>query len=562
MGKIKKVNINGKEVMPFTIPSGIVMTDVRCAKRLLEKIPELGVWTTKSIGVKERVVPERYEVEHPLPDKEYGFREPIITQLDSGTFVNAVRLVNPGKDKFKDQLLEAKLPTNRVINCSVFGGSIEEIVSVIDTVNDVVDIREINGSCPHSEKGGMLIGTDPKLVYDYTKAGVQAARGRPVIFKLTPNTDKIGLLAKAAKEAGAIGVSLINTVGPQKVYFEDQPVLYSPMGGGISGDAVRERGLECLREVRSAVGSDFLVFMMGGIKRASDARVAFANGASVVGIGTGLVGMIEFGIKNYFSELVKDIENGTSNADRLLRTVDMSYRKVKITRIENQNCNYKIFRTDTVMKAEPGQFVFAMLPGNRMPNGKPGEKPFSVMDDEPLTLGVMERGYFTEQFNSLKEGDYFYVRGPYGQEVEVKYGSDVVLVGGGCGIAGLNLLAKRFSEVANVVSLLAAKDRQHLGDLSSFEKYGQVHVATEDGSLGIKGTALDLMRKVDIGDYFFNCGPRAMIDAVLPLQRSFAEPENIYSSLDYITRCGIGICGSCVDKKGRRTCVEGPFMNA
>jgi dihydroorotate dehydrogenase (NAD+) catalytic subunit len=62
-------------------------------------------------------------------------------------------------------------------------------------------------------------------------------------------------------------------------------------------------------------------------------------------------------------------------------------------------------------------------------------------------------------------------------------------------------------------------------------------------------------------NYFFNCGPKAMIDAVLPLELRLISPEKIYSSVDYMTKCGVGVCGSCADKKGRRTCIEGPFMN-
>lgn len=95
--KIEKIQIGEKEVMHFTIPSGIVMTDVSCAERILKRIPEIGIWTTKSIGVNERVVPERNEVENPLPNKEYGNREPIFCQVDNDTDLNAVRLVNPGR---------------------------------------------------------------------------------------------------------------------------------------------------------------------------------------------------------------------------------------------------------------------------------------------------------------------------------------------------------------------------------------------------------------------------------------------------------------------------------
>ena len=233
----------------------------------------------------------------------------------------------------------------------------------------------------------------------------------------------------------------------------------------------------------------------------------------------------------------------------------MSYQKVKIEDRLDSGCDFRIFRTDGSMQADPGQFVFAWIPGI-------GEKPFSVMDEDPLTLGVLERGEFTKQFNELQKGDSFYVRGPYGREVNVPEDSNVVLVGGGCGIAGLYLLAKRFSEKSQVLTLLAAKDRDHIPYQQEFRERGDVEIVTEDGSLGSRGLVTDLMRDLDLkeGSYFFNCGPMAMVDAVSPLELEISDSERVYSSVDYMTRCGVGICGSCADEKGRRTCVEGPFM--
>ena len=219
-------------------------------------------------------------------------------------------------------------------------------------------------------------------------------------------------------------------------------------------------------------------------------------------------------------------------------------------------CDFKIVRTSGAIEAEPGQFVFAWIPGV-------GEKPFSVMDDNPLTLGVLTRGDFTERFNALKRGDEFYFRGPYGKKVDVADRSDVVLVGGGCGIAGLYLLAKK-AKTSRLVTLLGAKDKFHMPYVDKFRKYGEVHIAIEDGSFGIKGNVSDLfdIAKLNRGSKFYNCGPRAMIEAVLPLELAVSSPDMVYSSVDYMTSCGVGICGKCADDRGRRTCVNGPFMPA
>jgi dihydroorotate dehydrogenase (NAD+) catalytic subunit len=302
---------------------------------------------------------------------------------------------------------------------------------------------------------------------------------------------------------------------------------------------------------------------MGGIGTAQDIRdYRKAAGDRVVfGIGTRLKRMTEDELAEYFPTLVSDLENGTDNAEGLLKKVDMSYRKVRVEEVVNPDCDLKVYRTDISIDVKAGQFVFAWIPGI-------GEKPFSIMDDNPLTLGVLEKGYFTRHFNSLKVGDEFYVRGPHGKGVEenISNGKGVVLVGGGCGIAGLYLLAKQLSGGFDIVSLLGAKDKKHLPYLGKFHMFGDVRVATEDGSIGTQGTVVDLFSEairedlVRKGDYFFNCGPRAMVEVVLPLELEVSAADRIYSSVDYMTRCGVGICGSCADSRGLRTCVEGPFM--
>ncbi|MCX6708105.1 MAG: dihydroorotate dehydrogenase, partial [Candidatus Woesearchaeota archaeon] len=132
---------------------------------------------------------------------------------------------------------------------------------------------------------------------------------------------------------------------------------------------------------------------------------------------------------------------------------------------------------------------------------------------------------------------------------------DVVLVGGGSGAAGVCLFAK---QNPNAQVFIGARDAQHL--LMPNSK--NVHVATDDGSQGYQGTVAELLRqKLKTGKFFINCGPIPMVDAVMPTERLFAPPDKIYSAIEYTTRCGVGVCGSCADKKGLRSCVEGPFVN-
>ncbi len=400
----------------------------------------------------------------------------------------------------------------------------------------------------------MQLGQDKDVVGEITREVVKVTR-KPVYAKLTPNAGNIGEIAKSAVSAGAEGIVAINTVGPGYYSVEGNAVLTNKVGG-LSGIGITPIGLKCVRDIRQAIGENIPIIGMGGIRNVADIEAYAEAGATFFGVGSALAGMSEREIKAYFSALREDADSSgwTNNAEGLLKKVNMQYRKVRVKKRIDSACDFKVIQTDEVMATEPGQFVFAWIPNI-------GEKPFSVMDDNPLTLGILERGEFTKKLNSLQRGDSFYVRGHYGQGVNVPQKSNVVLVGGGCGIAGLYLLAKRLSQESNVLTLLGGKDKEHIAYLDEFRKYGDVQVATEDGSLGRRGLVIDLMTDLREGSYFFNCGPKPMINAVLPLELKVSAPERIYSSVDYMTRCGVGICGSCADSTGRRTCVEGPFVN-
>ena len=532
-----KIKIGDKEVMPFTIPSGIITTQVSCLVKFAKEIPELGILTTKSIG----------------PEPRAGNREPILSQHMDGGLINAVGLTNPGAEKFAEELSKADFPKDKFLLASIFGGNAEEFVYVAKTLENYVDGFELNLSCPHAKGYGMQLGQDPEIVHEIVRAVVKIT-DKPVFAKLTPNAGNIGEIAKSAVDAGAYGIVAINTVGPGCYLSHGSEVLTNKVGG-LSGAGTAPIGIKCVREIRQAIGENIPIMGMGGIRTSKELKAYSDAGTNIFGIGSALAGMNDQTIKNYFTAIMGDINNNTNYASEFLEKINMDYQKVKIINVSGDN-DFKIFNTNKSLTTKPGQFVFAWLP-------QIGEKPFSIMNDDPLTLGILERGKFTKQFNSLKKGDSFYFRGPYGQEVDVPKGSNIVLVGGGCGIAGIYILAKRFSKKANVITLLAAKDKEHISYLKEFEKCGRVEVVTENGSLGMKGLVTDAIKNLIIedGTYFFNCGPKAMINAVLPLEKEISNSEKIFSSVDYMTRCGVGICGSCADEKGRRTCIEGPFIN-
>ncbi len=534
---MERKQIGNKSVMPFTIPSGIVTTEVSCLERMAREILELGILTTKSIG----------------PQPRAGNREPILAQYIPQGFVNAVGLTNPGAEEFARKLSLAYFPQDKFLLASIFGKDVSEFIYVTRTLEDHVDGFELNLSCPHAKGYGMQLGQDKDIVGEITREVARITK-KPIFAKLTPNAGNIGEIAKAAIDAGAYGIAAINTVGPGYYSFDGNAVLTNKVGG-LSGIGITPIGLKCVRDIRQAVGESVPIIGMGGIRNVADVEAYTEAGATFFGIGSALAGMNEREIKAYFSALREDTDSSgwTNNAEGLLKKVNMQYRKVRVEKRTDSACDFRVIQTDEVMATEPGQFVFAWIPGV-------GEKPFSVMDDNPLTLGILERGEFTKKLNSLQRGDSFYVRGPYGQGANVPKKSNVVLVGGGCGIAGLYLLAKRLSQGSEILTLLAAKDKDHLAYLDEFRKYGKVEIATENGSLGKRGLVTDLMTDLREGSYFFNCGPKPMINAVLPLELKVSAPERVYSSVDYMTRCGVGVCGSCADATGRRTCIEGPFV--
>lgn len=535
--KIQRTEIGNKKVYPFTIPSGIVTTEVSCLERIANEIPEIGILTTKSIG----------------PESRQGNREPILAQYMPAGFVNAVGLTNPGAEAFAKKLSTINIPDDKFLLVSIFGKNYDEFVQVARTLEKYADGFELNLSCPHAKGYGMQLGQDAEVVGEITKK-VSGEIKKPIFAKLTPNAGNIADIAKSAMENGAYGITAINTVGPGYYSFDENPVLTNKVGG-MSGFGVKPIGLKCVRDITQKLG-DIPIIAMGGISTVADVEDYASVGARFFGIGSALAGMTEKEMKGYFEALWGDINSNkwTNNAILHLKKVDMNYNKVAIEQVIDSACDFKIIQTNEKINAKPGQFVFAWIPGI-------GEKPFSVMDDDPLTLGILERGEFTGKINSLKKGDEFYFRGPCGKGVDVMNSSTIVLAGGGCGIAGIYFLAKKLSkDAASVTALLAAKDNKHIPYMKEFNKYAKIRIATEDGSIGKKGLITDLFDNLT-GYYFFNCGPKAMVDAVLPLELKLTSSEKIYSSVDYMTRCGVGICGSCADKKGRRTCVEGPFIS-
>ncbi len=524
---------------PFTIPSGIVTTATSIIQYFFDHVPQVGVITTKSIGLEPRE----------------GNREPIYSQYAPGCFVNAVGLTNPGAHASLELLGALSIPADRFLLTSIFGGSIEEFVAVAKILAPVSDGLELNLSCPHASGYGMAMGQDPDLVREIT-AAVKAVVDIPVIPKLTPNTDDIATIAQAAIAGGADGVCAINTVGPGYTSAHGQPVL-SNGAGGMSGKGVLPIGLKCVREV--AAVTDAPIIACGGVSSADDVRAYLDAGAAVIGVGSSLTGLTTDEIAHYFQTLSNDLDSSANRAESQIRyDIDMNFRPVTLVKNETVCDDICLLTFDRKINIQAGEFIFLWIPGL-------GEKPFSALTDDPFSLVVIDVGHFTHALMELPPGSVAYVRGPHGIPVAPAEDAKIMAVAGGTGLAAVYQLARDFG---NAEVFTGARTAKRLYYLDECRQVAKVHVATDDGSAGFHGVITELLRErlQAMSEQerekllFYNCGPQPMVHAAIAVQREFCSPQQIYSAIDYLTKCGVGICGSCATPDGRRLCVDGPFL--
>jgi len=230
------------------------------------------------------------------------------------------------------------------------------------------------------------------------------------------------------------------------------------------------------------------------------------------------------------------------------------HERVQIEKITDITSDIRRITFDKAIKAEPGQFVKLWIP-------RVGERPFSVLNDNPLELGIKRLGgAFTEKVFRMYPGQRMFIRGPYGRSFMhyVNKTGRKILICGGCGIVPLEFLASRLRQY-NVAALVGAKSKDELPGLLRTVK---PITATDDGTEGHKGLVTDLMdnMKVDREDQFFICGPERMMAAAAEKAETMVASENIVLSLERYMKCGRGLCGSC-ELDGWRVCVDGPVFS-
>ena len=207
-----------------------------------------------------------------------------IVQTPSG-MLNAIGLQNIGVRAFVSERLPLLRERGVTVVANIYGESVEEYRTVAEALHaaDGVAAVEINLSCPNTAEGGMAFGVDPKAVSRVTRAVKDAFPG-PVLVKLTPNVTDITQIARAAVDAGADGLSLINTYVGMVVDVERRRPVLANATGGLSGPAIRPLAVWLVHQVSRAVKVP--VTGIGGIACGRDALEFIIAGASAVQIGT------------------------------------------------------------------------------------------------------------------------------------------------------------------------------------------------------------------------------------------------------------------------------------
>ena len=214
----------------------------------------------------------------------FGNPTPRIAEFEGG-MLNAVGLQNPGVDA----VIGTELPRlaqcfHKPVMANVSGFSVDEYVEVCEKLDacEQVGWLEVNISCPNVHGGGMSFGTYPKAAAQVT-AAVKKVTTKPVIIKLTPNVTSIADMAKACEDAGADGVSLINTVLGMRLDLRRRKPILANTTGGMSGPALMPLAVRMVWQVYNAVSIP--IVGMGGVSSAEDVIELMLAGATAVEVG-------------------------------------------------------------------------------------------------------------------------------------------------------------------------------------------------------------------------------------------------------------------------------------
>ena len=217
-------------------------------------------------------------------DARFGNPTPRIAECTAG-MINAVGLQNPGVEKvISEELPKLSKCFNKKVMANVSGFAVPDYAYTCELLDKETQVGwlEVNVSCPNVHGGGMSFGTSPEAAAEVVRA-VKAVTTKPIIVKLSPNVTDIVAIAKACEQAGADGISLINTMLGMRIDLKTRkPVIANKMGG-FSGPAIFPVAVRMVYQVAHAV--NIPVIGMGGVSTAEDVIEMMLAGATAVEVG-------------------------------------------------------------------------------------------------------------------------------------------------------------------------------------------------------------------------------------------------------------------------------------
>ena len=237
-------------------------------------------------------------------ERRHGARAPRVAEFEGG-MINAVGLANPGVEEVRAEhlpWLAANLRRAKVL-VNVVGNQVEEFATVVSMLDDspAVSGYELNVSCPNVRAGGMEFGADPRALADVVTRSRQATR-KPIFVKLSPTLQDIGASARTATDAGADGISVVNTLPGLVIDTDTRKPALGFGTGGVSGAGLMPVGVLATYKVAKAV--KLPVIGVGGIAKATDIIQYIIAGASLVAVGTAVMQEPRLAVK-----LVEDLEH-------------------------------------------------------------------------------------------------------------------------------------------------------------------------------------------------------------------------------------------------------------
>lgn len=247
---------------PLFLASGVMGTTPGGLKSAVDA--GAGGVVTKSLGLEARK----------------GHSSPNVVGVDCG-YLNAMGLPNPGVEYFTEEL--SKVDVGAPVFASIFGEDPDQFAKLTEIASGAADGIELNLSCPHAEKVGSAVGTDPDLVERIVSKAVDAT-DLPVLAKLTPNTDRIVDIGRAAESGGAAGVVAINTVSGMAIDVETRRPVLGNVTGGLSGRAIHPVAVKAVYDLYE--GLSIPIIGVGGVETPETAVELILAGASALQIGT------------------------------------------------------------------------------------------------------------------------------------------------------------------------------------------------------------------------------------------------------------------------------------